>query len=147
MWKHGSFAVSQKNVFTTLWITLTHWSRVTHICISKLNIINLDNGFSCGHHQAIILISAGILLIWPLGTNFSEILIEIHTFSFKKMHLKMSSAKQWPFCLSLNVLSMSITMWPTAAKTSDDPDNIFMCQWRTVHFNSLAYGRFEWNFR
>ena len=30
-------------------------------------------------------------------------LIKIHTFSFKKMHLKMSSVKWRPFCLSLNV--------------------------------------------
>ena len=28
-----------------------------------------------------------MLLIGPLGTNFSEILIEIYTFSFKKVHL------------------------------------------------------------
>ena len=48
---------------------------------------------------------AGILLIGPLGTNFSEILIEILTFSFKKMRLKVSSAKWRPFCLSLNVLN------------------------------------------
>ena len=44
------------------------------------------------------------LLIGPLGTNFSEILIEILTFSFKKMRLKESSAKWRPFCLGLNVL-------------------------------------------
>ena len=31
-------------------------------------------------------------------------LIEILTFSFKKMRLKVSSAKRWPFCLGLNVL-------------------------------------------
>ena len=43
------------------------------------------------------------MLIGTLGTNFSEILIEIHIFSFKKMHLKTSSAKWWPFCLGLNV--------------------------------------------
>ena len=49
-------------------------------------------------------INAGILLIVPLGTNFSEILIGIQTFSIKKMHLKMSSAKWRPFCLGLNVL-------------------------------------------
>ena len=36
--------------------------------------------------------------------NFSEILIEIQIFSFKKMHLKVSSAKSLPFCLGLNVL-------------------------------------------
>ena len=33
------------------------------------------------------------MLIGPLGTNVSEILTEIDTFSFKKMHLKMSSGK------------------------------------------------------
>ena len=31
-----------------------------------------------------------VLLFEPLGTKFSEILIEIHTFSFKKMHLKIA---------------------------------------------------------
>ena len=37
-----------------------------------------DNGLSPGRRQAIISTNAGILLIGPLGTNFSEILIEIH---------------------------------------------------------------------
>ena len=46
---------------------------------------------------------AGILFIGPQGTHFSEILIEIHTFSLKKMRLKMSSAKWRPSCLGLNV--------------------------------------------
>ena len=40
-----------------------------------------------------------------LGTNFSEILIEIHTFSFKKIHLKLF-VKWKPFCLGLNELTM-----------------------------------------
>ena len=62
--------------------------------------------------QAIIWTNAGILLIRTLGTNFSEILSEIHAFSFKKMHLKMSSAKWRPFCLGLNVLnSVFIVDW------------------------------------
>ena len=83
---------------------LTHWGRVTHICVSKLTIIGSDNGLSPGRRQAIIWINAGILLIGPLGTNFSEIYIAIQTFSFKKMHLRMSSAKWHPFCPGLNVL-------------------------------------------
>ena len=86
------------------WRHLTHWGRVMHICISKLTIIASDNGLLPGRRQAIIWTSAGILLIGPLGTNFSEILIEIRTFSFKKMFLKVSSAKWRPFCFSLNVL-------------------------------------------
>ena len=77
---------------------------MTHICVGKLTIIGSDNGLSPGRRQAIIWTNDGILLIGPLGTNFSEILIEIHTFSFKKMHLKMSSWKWRPFCLGLNVL-------------------------------------------
>ena len=60
---------------------LTHWGRVTHICVSDLTIIGSDNGLSPGRHQAIIWTSAGILLIGPLGTNFSEILTEILIFS------------------------------------------------------------------
>ena len=59
--------------------------------------IGSDNGFS-PFHQAIIWTNAGILLIGPLRTNFSEILIEIHVFSFKKIHLKMLSAKMVPSC-------------------------------------------------
>ena len=54
--------------------------------------------------QAIIWTNVGILLIGPLETNFSEILIKIYIFSFKKMHLEMSFGNWWPFCLGLNVL-------------------------------------------
>ena len=82
---------------------LTHWGRVTHICVGNLASLGPDNGLSPGQRQAIIWTDAGILLIGPLGTSFSEILIDIHTFSFTKMHLKMSSAKWRPFCLGLNV--------------------------------------------
>ena len=70
----------------------------------KLTIIDSDNGLSLERRQAIIWTNAGILLIGPLRTNFSEILIGFQTFSFKKMRLIMSSAKWHPFCLGLNVL-------------------------------------------
>ena len=85
--------------------TLTHWGRVTHICVSKLTIIGSDNGLSPVRLQAIIWTNAGILLFEPLGTNFNDTSIEIHTFSFKKIHLKLSSGKWRPFCLGLNVLT------------------------------------------
>ena len=81
---------------------------MTHICVSKLTIIGSDNGLSPGRRQAIIWTNAGILLIGPLGTNFNETSIEIHTFSFKKIHLKLSSGKWRPFCLGLNVLSQHL---------------------------------------
>ena len=66
---------------------LTHCGRVTHICVSKRAIIGSDNGLSPSRRQAIIWTNAEILLIRPSGTNFSETLIEIDVFSFKKMHL------------------------------------------------------------
>ena len=84
---------------------LTHWGRVTHICVGNLTIIGSDNGLSPGRRQAITWTNVGILLIGPLGTNISEMLIVIHTRSFKKIHLKMSSGKWRPFCLGLNVLT------------------------------------------
>ena len=92
------------NEFVYCNVELTHWGRETHICVGKLTIIASDNGLSPGRRQAIIWTNAGILLIGPLETNFNEILFEIYTFSFKKMHLKMSSAKWRPFCLGPNVL-------------------------------------------
>ena len=76
-----------------------------HICIVTNINIGSDNGLSPGQHQAIIWTNAGTLLIRPFGTNFSKILIKIYTFSFKKMHLKMSSGKWRPSCLGLNVLT------------------------------------------
>ena len=76
---------------------------MTHLCVNKLTIIGSDNGLSPDRCQAIIRTNAGILFIGTLG-----ILSEIHTFSFKKMHLKTSSAKRWPFCLGLNVLTHTL---------------------------------------
>ena len=52
--------------------------------------------------QAIIWTNAGILLIQTLGAKFSEILSEIQTFSFNKMHLKMSSAEMVAILLISN---------------------------------------------
>ena len=49
-------------------------------------------------HFCITWTSAGLLSIESLGTNFSEILIDIQNFSSLKMRLKMSSAKWRSFC-------------------------------------------------
>ena len=72
---------------------------MTHIFASKLPTIGSYNDLSPGRRQAIIWTNAGILLIWPIGTNFNEILIEMQPSSLTKMHLKMSSAKWLSFCL------------------------------------------------
>ena len=90
---------------------LTHWGRVTHICVSKQSIIGSDNGLAPGRRQSIIWTNIAILFNGTLWTNFSEILIEIYTFSFKKMHLKKSSGIWRPFCLGLNVLTETTETW------------------------------------
>ena len=112
---------------------LTHCGRVTHICVSKLTIIGSDNGLSPDRHQAIIWTNAGILLIGPLGTNFSEIVIEIYIFSFKKMHLKMSSGKWRPFCLGLNEFSTTtgkiVVRWMPQNYTDDKSTFVQVMAW------------------
>ena len=87
-------------------LELTDWGRVAHICVRNITIIGSDNGLSPCRCQAIIWTSDGILLIRPLRTTFSEISIEMQICSFKKMRLKVSSAKWLPFCLGLNVFTI-----------------------------------------
>ena len=109
---------------------LTHWGWVTHICVSKLPTIGADNGLSPGQRQAIIQTNAGKLLIGPLWTNFSEILIEIPIFSFKKMRLKEPSAKWRPCCLGLNVL---MCIWHVGIVRYG------LRQWETTLFSVIFY--------
>ena len=62
--------------------TSTHWGLVTHICVSRLPIINSDNGLSPGRRHAIFWTNAGILLIEPLGTisvNYQSKFIPFHS--------------------------------------------------------------------
>ena len=84
---------------------LSHWGWVSHICVDKLTIIGSDNGLSPDRRQAIIWTNVGMLLIGPMGTNFSEILIKTYT----PVHLiKTYKSRKWgPFCLGLNVLDWS----------------------------------------
>ena len=56
-------------------LCVTHWGRVTQICVSELTINGSDHGLSPIRRQAIIQTYAGILFIQTLRTNFSEILI------------------------------------------------------------------------
>ena len=84
-------------------LRLTVW-RIYAVASANEAIIVSDNVLLPVWRQAIIRTNAGLLLIRHLGTNFSEILIEIQTFSLKKISFKMSSAKWLPFFLGLNVI-------------------------------------------
>ena len=129
--------------------TFTHWGRVTHICVSNLTIIGSDNGLSPDRPQTIIWTNAGILLIVHLGTNFSEILIEIRIFSFTQMSLKVSSTKWRWFCLGLNVLTEPMLNYCVLY-----PNDIF--QWDSIEIRILSLKKcilkcssnlFVWNTR
>ena len=75
----------QRYWFADIYADIYHWRRVMHICVVNLIIVGSDNGFSPGQHQAIMKTNAGILLIWPFGTNFSKYLFKVLTISLKKM--------------------------------------------------------------
>ena len=110
---------------------LTHWGRVTHICVGKLTIIGSDNGLSPGRRQAIIWTNAEILLIGPLGTNFSENSIRVQTFAFQKMHFKMSSAKWRLFRLGVNEFSRECRCsWSSTYIGAAPPTS----EWSTILF-------------
>ena len=83
---------------------LNSWGWVTHKCVGS------DNGLSPGWRQAIIWTNAGILLIGPLGTNFSEILIQIFNIfikenAFESVVCEMSAILSRPQCVN--------TLWPS----------------------------------
>ena len=143
---------------------------ISECLFSKLTVTGSDNGMSSNRRQANIWTNAGILLIGPSVTNFREISIRILSFSFKKIQLKMSSAKMttilsregrggggffghWlkSLCSGANVLihisdifmqdkSFSKTVVPRHLKTS-------RCFIRTshVHFQVYAICRFAPN--
>ena len=81
------------------WVTnqvfyLTHWRRVRHICVSKLNSIDSDNGVSSVRRQAIIWTNAAtvypkkyahgfvvlcfVVVMQPFVMNSHEVFIHIH---------------------------------------------------------------------
>ena len=79
---------------------------MTHICVSIL-IIGSDNGLSPAQRQAIIGTNAGVLLIEPLWTNFSEIFFNRNSYifiqenAFENVVCEMAS-----ICLGLNELKL-----------------------------------------
>ena len=104
----------------------------------RQSITGSDNGLPPGRCQAIIRTNAVILLIRTPGTNFSSIIIEINTLSFKKIHLKMSSTKWRPFCLGLNVLTTQCAyFWDflhVLPRLSNWTLGFYFPQWNTLSF-------------
>ena len=91
----------QKLLFTKILTSLFNLSPPSamymHQSVSWVSI-GSDNGLSPIQRQAIILASAVLMTIGPIGINFNEILIKIPNFSFTKMHVNILCAKWLPFC-------------------------------------------------
>ena len=112
------------------WSCLTHWNRVTYICVGNRITIGSDSGLSPGLHQVTIWTNAGILLIRTL--NFSEILIKIHIFSLRKMRSNMSPVNWRPSFICLNMLNIL---------------SFYICRFHTIccilnttfHYNSVSF--------
>ena len=130
---HIGFSLQQNRMAIHDFCVLNHWGLVMHICICNLTIIASDNGMLPVRRQAIIRTNAGILLSGTLGTNVSEILIQICTFSFKNMHLKMSSGKMatilsWPQCVN------SADWFKCSVMYFMQPMLSFCCEWKIINF-------------
>ena len=113
-------------------IPLTHWDWGIHLCISKLTTIGSYNGLVRAKPY---LNQCWNIVNWTLRNKLQWIFyIEIHTFSFKKIHLKISSRKWHPFCFSLNVLTHincnAVKLW----------DNLILKMWIPIlvkqHFHT-----------
>ena len=71
----SSFTFLSSNIKVIIFVLfylhcLSHWGRVTHICISKLTIIVSDNGLSPNQRQAIIWANDGCNIVhWALGNE------------------------------------------------------------------------------
>ena len=91
------------SLFSVAGCRSTHWGQMTHICIGNMTRISSDNGLAPEQRQTIFWTNTGILLIGPLGTNFSEILIEIQAFFLNiyvwKWRLLISVILSWPKCV------------------------------------------------
>ena len=85
---------------------LTHWGRVTHICVSKLTIIGSDNGLSPGRRQAIIWTNAGILLILKRNSG-----IFIQDNAFENVVCEIASILSRPQCVKTSHDIVSCTWY------------------------------------
>ena len=80
-------------------IRLTHWGRVTHLCVDELTITGSDNGFAPIHHMNqycnIVIWTLTNKLRWNLNGNsyiFSE------EDAFENVVRKIATILSWPQC-------------------------------------------------
>ena len=104
---------------------ITHWGRVTHICVDDQTITNSDDGVSLGWRQAIICNIAGISLIGPLVTNFREILIIFfQENAFESVVFQMAAILFRPPCVNWHLPCSQHT-----GTCSHVSGHVHMCPW------------------
>ena len=81
---------------------------MVHICVRKLGHPWFRKWLVAWLAPSHYLNQCWNIVNWNFRIIFSEILTEIYIFSFKKMHLKISSGKWRPFCISFNVLTLHV---------------------------------------
>ena len=133
----------QSNDTSPINCILTHWGRVTHICVGNLTIIGSDNGLSPGRRQAIIWTNDGKLLIGPLGNFNRNLNIFIQENAFENVVWKMSAVLSWPQCVkwkclhTLNVLKFALIDMP-ASSFLWDPVLTALSYYATLHYIPLV---------
>ena len=92
-------------------VTLTHWGRVTHICVGKLTIIGSDNGLSPGRRQAISrTMQCWDIVNWNLRNKLQWNLkrnsyIFIQENAFENVVWKMAAILSRPQCVNEQILT------------------------------------------
>ena len=110
LWGNDLEAIMANMIFhvSVTW-PLTHWGRMTHICVSKLTITGSDNGLSSGRHQAIIwdIVNWNVVnkLQWNLKRN-SYIFIQEN--AFENVVCEMAAILSRPQCVKVCGLSWMV---------------------------------------
>ena len=105
-WCHRSGSIYRRrwsvtfalDIFNNKWIP-SRWDRVAHICVSKLTIIDSDDGLSPGRRQAIFWTNAGILLMGHLGNSNRKSYFFFKKIHFKNVVWKMAAILSRPQCV------------------------------------------------
>ena len=95
------------NIWLGQLLFLTHWGPMRHIYASKFTIIGLDYGLPPAWSAPSHYLNQWWNIVNLTLRNKIQSNIDRNSYIFipEKKHLYMSSAKCWPFCLSLHVLT------------------------------------------
>ena len=134
------FVASVSNVSCHFVTALTHWDRVTHICVCKLTIIGSDNSLSSwtapSHYQNQCWIIVNWTLTKELQWNFnrnSNILIQEN--AFESVVCEVASILSRPQCV--NARQETYQWWWGSLASPGINELIFVEPVSVIHYNRL----------